>query len=234
MKAFEDRAKFLIQKVYHRNLVRYTSMRCTIYYDTFYVILEQEYVNGMSIKSICENGELPNVPAVAKNVLLAIKYLHNMNPEITHDYLKSESIFLEDGSAVIRVADYDLIPYLMYLNGNHDIHKINDFNALGLLVQSFDEIISKSTADFVDKCCSGRVLNHSQLFQHSFLSNDWVKNRATFHGSAVLKDFEIEKWLGGGSFGKWNFVRKKNFQSLTNYWYKLTLIIFIHFFSSTE
>ena len=200
LEEFKQRAYSLIAKANHRNLVRYLDVSCDIRYDEFTVCLLQECVDGDSIKSLCEQNKLSNVASIAKEVTEALKYLHNMNPDVTHDYLNAESIFL-DKTGTIRVADYDLIPYLMYLDGNHNIHEVDDFKAVGLLVQSLQETILKSTNDFIDQCFSGRVHDHSQLLEHPFLSNDWARNQRTIYGNGLLEHFKIEKWLGGGSYG---------------------------------
>ncbi|XP_055298587.1 eIF-2-alpha kinase GCN2-like [Sitodiplosis mosellana] len=200
LEEFSKRANCIIAKANHRNLVRYLACNCGIRYDEFTVCLLQEYIDGESIEKLCEKNKLPNVASIAKEVTEALKFLHSMNPEVTHDYLQTESIFLDKAGA-IRVADYDLIPYLMYLNGNHNIHEVDDFKAIGLIVESLRDNILRSTNDFIDQCRSGRVLSHSQLLEHPFLSNDWVKNNRTIYGNGLLEHFEIEKWLGGGSFG---------------------------------
>lgn len=198
LQEFQERADYLIAKANHHNLVRYLSVRCDIRVDEFTVCLVQEYIEGENVKSLCEQNKLPNVSSIAKEITEALKYLHKMN--VTHDYLKTESMFL-DKFGVIRVADYDLVPYLMYLNGNHNIHEINDIEAMGLIVESLQDTIMRLTNDFVDQCRSGRVLTHSQLLQHPFLSNDWAKNRGTIYGNGLLEHFEIENWLGGGNYG---------------------------------
>lgn len=200
LEEFEERAECLIVKANHHNLVRYLGVNCEIRYGKFSVCLVQEFIEGESIKSLCEQNKLSNVGLIAKEVTEALQFLHKMNPEITHDYLKSESIFL-DKFGVVRVADYELIPYLMYLQGNHNIHELNDFKAVGLVVESLRDTVLRSTNDFIDQCRSGRILSHSQLLNHPLISNNWVKNRHSIYGNSLLEHFEIERYLGGGSYG---------------------------------
>lgn len=157
VKEFEQRAESLIAKANHPNLVRYLGVSCGIRYDEFTVCLMQEYIEGESIKSLCEKNKLSSVASIAKEVMEALQFLHKMNPEVTHDYLKNESIFL-DKFGVIRVADFDLIPYLMYLNGNHNIHEVNDFEAMGLLIQSLSDTIMRSTCIFASAIVKSSLL----------------------------------------------------------------------------
>lgn len=162
--------------------------------------LVQEYINGISIKQLCSEGKNPSLNVIAKETLNAITYLHEMNPVVTHNYLNDGSIFL-DKSGVCRIADYDLVPYLMYLKGTHKMHEVNDLQALGHLIKSLEELITESKNDFIEQCCSGRVLSHAKLSQHSFLSNGWVKNYQPYQRISSLEKFDIKKKIGSGSFG---------------------------------
>lgn len=197
---FIERAQFIIKAAKHRNLVRYTGFDVQLSTHKLSVYLVQECINGISIKNLCSKGKNPSIPIVAKETLSAIAYLNEMDPVVTHNYLNDGSIFL-DRFGVCRIADYDLVPYLMYLKGTHKMHGINDLQALGYLIESLKKHIMKSTDDFIEQCCSGRVFSHAKLSEHSFLSNDGFKNYRPEHCNNSLKTFDIEKKLGSGSFG---------------------------------
>lgn len=197
---FENKAKFLIENAKHDNLVKYLNVKCELWNGVLTVFLVQEYVVGKSIKYLCEQNTSPNINFVAEGILQAITFLHKMDREVKHGYLNQSSIFLDE-SAMCRVADYDLIPYLMYLSGRHSMHKTSDLYALGTLVQSLNDIIMQTTKNFIDQCHSGKVLTHSQLLQHSFVSNAWMKNPKSTCKNTLLEHFDIEKKLGAGAFG---------------------------------
>lgn len=208
IKEFEERAKHLIQNAKHKNLVKYVGIHVQMRNREFIVHLLQDFIAGRSINNLLEEQNFPNTASVTTEILQAIQFLHNMNAEVTHGYLNNNSIFL-DKSAVCRIADFELIPYLMYLCGNHRMHESNDFDALGSLVHSQNEVMMKSVDSFIAKCRSGKVLTHSDLLQHSFLSNNWLKNpkmtceRSSYvsDGAKILEHFDIEDSLGVGRFG---------------------------------
>lgn len=199
------RAKYLINNVKHKNLVRYLALNIYLLQflartSVLQIEVSQDFVEGESIRSICENGQLVNVIAIGKEVLQSISYLHNKPTELLHGYLNEKSIFL-DKSGVCRVSDFDLIPYLMYLKGVHKLHQENDFEAVGKLVGGLSEITWKSSCDFVDKCRSGLVIHHSDLLEHHFLSNNCYSNKKQKNNGLSIENFSIEEELGRGSFG---------------------------------
>lgn len=208
MKELEERAKYLIRNAKHKNLVKYVDIDVQMRDGEFVVYLLQDFIAGKSISNMLKDENYLNTAAVTKDTLQAISFLHNMNAEVTHGYLNADSIFL-DKSAVCRIADFELIPYFMYLCDNHEMHKMNDFDALGLLVDSQNEIMMKSVKSFIAECRSGKVLDHSDLMHHSFLSNAWVKNpkltckKSSYvsDGEKILEHFDIEHLLGVGRFG---------------------------------
>lgn len=199
LKEFHTRANFLIKRIEHKNLVRYVACRGALDDHFLRIYLAQEFVEGESIRSICENGQLLNISAVGKEVLESIIYLQNKSNGITHGYMSDKTVFL-DNSGVCRVTHYNLIPYLMYLNGVYDIHKESDMNALGKLIDQLSGILLKSSHDFVTKCCSGRIVNNSGLLKHPFISNVYHNEKSTKSGLSI-ENFDIEKELGRGSFG---------------------------------
>lgn len=194
-----QKAKYLINNVKHRNLVRYLALNMYFRGPILRIQVAQEFIEGESIQSICENGRLVNVASISKEVLDSIIYMQNKPTEVTHGYLNDKSIFL-DKSGLCRVADFDLIPYLMYLKGFDILHKESDVNALGNLVARLSDIIMKSTNDFIDQCHSGRIIHFSDLLKHHFLSNNWYCNEKPTNNNKI-ENFHIENELGRGSFG---------------------------------
>lgn len=201
LEEFIGRAKLLIDNVNHFNLINYLNFNIIEEDGKIVIYVVQEYIQGKSIKSLRDEGKLPNVAAVAKAIVKVISQLQNLDPEVTHGYLNDKSIFL-DNSAVCRVADFDLIPYLMYLKGTLDrIHEVSDLEAFSLLISEYHELMSKSTLDFINKCRSGKVLSYSNLLQDPFLSNEWFTNNKSIYGDSLLDNFDIVKQLGSGGFG---------------------------------
>lgn len=195
-----DRAKYLINNVKHKNLVRYLALNVYFKGPIMRVQIAQDFIEGESIQSICENGQLVNVAAISKEVLNSIIYMQDKSIEVTHGYLNDKSIFL-DKSGLCRVSDFDLIPYLMYLKGVDIIHKESDVNALGNLIARLRDTLLKSTNDFIDQCHSGRIIHYSDLLKHQFLSNNWYCNRKPRNNSDSIENFHIDGEIGRGSFG---------------------------------
>lgn len=195
-----EKAKYLIRNVKHKNLVRYLGLN--VYYKQNIVRIQvaQEYIEGDSIRNLCQNGQLVNVAAIGKEVLESIVYVQNKPTEVTHGYLNDKSIFL-DKSGTCRVSDYDLIPYLMYLKGHDILHKESDVSALGTLITQLRDVILKSTNDFIDECHSGRVIHSSDLRKHHFLSNNWYCHKKERKSSHSIENFQILSTIGHGSFG---------------------------------
>lgn len=157
LEEFHERANFLIKKVKHENLVRYVGVDSSLDAHSLKIRVAQEFVDGESIRSIYENGKLLNIFKVGKEMLESIIYLQKKSSGITHGYLNADSVYL-DNSGVCRITMYyDLIPYLMYLNGWQDIHKESDLNSFGKLIQQLSGMMINSLNDFVAKFCSGRI-----------------------------------------------------------------------------
>lgn len=199
VEAFETRAKYIIENVKHTNLVRYLDVNCEIMDDILTVDLVQEYVDGPSVRDLCEQGILPTLAPIAERLLKTISYLHIMDPKITHGYISDGSIFLGK-SAVYRVADYHLVPYLMYLQGTHYMPTTTDFHALGSLIESKNKIVQHFARDFIEKCHSNQSTCWD-LLNHEFLSNAHIGEANTIYDGPFLNHFEIEKILGSGSGG---------------------------------
>lgn len=194
------RAKYLINNVKHKNLVRYLAFNVYVVDgQRFRIKIAQEFIDGESVRSICEKGQLVNVSAIAKEVLDSIIYLQNKPTEVLHGYLNDKSIFL-DKAGVCRVADFDLISYMVYLKGVGSMHTESDVNALGNLIAQLRDIIMKSTNDFVDQC-RGQNIQNSDLLKHRFLSNNWYCKPKNDNSDQSIDNFIIEKKLGEGSFG---------------------------------
>lgn len=210
----KGRVGYLIRNANHKNLVRYTAIKCDSNNSTVNIYLLQDYVDGVSLKELCEQNRLPNVGALANDAMQAIKHLHSLN-QITHGNLEPESIFL-DASGKYRLADFDLIPYFKYLKGNHKLHETSDLEAFGKLVKSVNDLVYSSTNNFVEQCCSGCVLNYSTLLNHPLIrsvskTDDKIcqilnetpetpespkPEKITFENC-----FEFEEYLGYGRFG---------------------------------
>lgn len=197
-----NKAKYLIKNIKQKNLVQYLGLNIYYYLNDkkLKVQVAQEFIDGESIQSIFENGKSINVTAVAKGVLDSIIYMQYKPTEVTHGYLNDKSIFI-DKSGLCRVADFDLIPYLMYLKGVDVLHKESDVNALGNLIAQLRDTLLKSTNDFIDQCRSGRIIQYSDLSKHSFLSNNSCCNQKPRNNSHSIDNFCIEKEIGRGSFG---------------------------------
>lgn len=194
------KAKYLIRNVKHTHLVQYLGLRVLLWGDIVRIQVAQEYIDGESIRKLCQNGELVNMPAIGKEILKSIIYVENKPTEVTHGYLNDKSIFL-DKSGTCRVSDYDLIPYLMYLKGIDILHKESDMSALGTLIAQLRDVIWKSMNDFIEECHSGRVIQSSDLLKHHFLSNNWYCHKKERKNSHSIENFEILSTIGHGSFG---------------------------------
>lgn len=198
--AFKTRAKYIIQNVKHTNLVRYLDVNYQISEDVFIVTLVQEYVEGASVNELYKQGILPNLAPIAERLLKTISYLHMMDPKITHGYINDRSIFLGK-SAVYHVADYHLVPYLMYLQGKDPVHTTTDFYAVGSLIESKNKIVQYFAKDFVKKCFSAQS-TYWDLLSHEFLSNAHIGEANTIYEGPFLNHFEIDPdKLGKGSGG---------------------------------
>lgn len=166
------------------------------------IYLGQDYTHGKSIKELRDAGKFLSVLNVANAIIDSLVLLQAAGQVVTHGYLNEKSIFVENGNR-FRLADYDLIPYLMYLKGTHFIHKVNDLEALGSIISGFN-IKTSSARDFVNVCRSGTVFSFVDLKQHPFLGNirrNQNNRSKPTKGENRLKYFRIEKKLGAGSFG---------------------------------
>lgn len=210
--AFKKRAHFVIENVKHTNLVRYLDVNCEISNDTLLVDLVQEHIDGDSVRLLCEQGILPDLAPIVERLLKAISYLHAIDPKITHGYIIDGSIFLSK-STVYRIADFHLIPYLMYLKGTRSSPPSNDLHALGSLVELKNRTIQHFTRDFIKKCRSNEEQpTFCDLLQHEFLSNAHIGNANTVYNGPSLNHFMIETKLGNGSFGTVFKVKHPNGQ----------------------
>lgn len=200
IEVFKIRAKYIIENVKHTNLVRYLDVNCQILDDILIVNLVQEYVEGVSVRDLYEQGILPSLAPIAERLLKTISYLHIMDPKITNGYINDGSIFLCK-SAVYRVADYHLVPYLMYLKGTHLICATTDYHAMGSLIASKNRIVQYFANDFIEKCCSTRSTCWD-LLSHEYLSNAHIGEANTIYDGPFLNHFEIDDiLLGSGSGG---------------------------------
>lgn len=192
--------------------MRYLDVNCEISDGKWHIDLVQEYVDGDSVRLLCEKGILPDLAPITERLLKAISYLHAINPKITHDYIKDGSIFLTK-STVYRIADFHLIPYLMHLKNTRSTPAPNDLHALGSLVEFGNETIQHYTKDFIKKCRSNEGhSNFADLLSHEFLSNAHIGHGNTIYNGPSLSHFMIEMKLGTGSFGTVFKVKHPNGQ----------------------
>lgn len=199
--AFKKRATYLIQNVDHTNLVRYVDVNCIEANRVLTVHLVQEYIeNAKSVSSLWMDGVLPSLAPIAEWLLKVISYLEKMNPKITHGYIKDGSIFL-DKCGAYRVADFNLIPYLIYLKDNHEIGQIDDLQALGTYIGHKNETVQFCSQDFIEKCCSANRPSCQSLLSHAFLSNVHIGDAITTYNGPLLNQFEIGDILGSGAYG---------------------------------
>lgn len=203
MKEFKKRANYLIQNVDHTNLVHYIDVSCTVSDENLIIHLVQEFIaDAKSIRCLSEEGILPNLASIAEWTLKVIFYLEKMNPKISHGYINDGSIFL-DKSGVYRISDFHLIPYLMYLNDNIQINKIDDLTDLGSFICDENKGSQCSTFDFIRKCRSNEKPSCTELLNHAFLSNVHIAEGTTVYNGPLLNQFEIIEngVLGSGSYG---------------------------------
>lgn len=202
MKVFKERANYLIQNVDHSNLVRYIDVSLTESDGMLIVHLVQDYVkNAKSVRELSNDGILPSLAPIAEWLLKVISYLEKMKPKINHGYINDGSIFV-DNSGVYRFADFNLIPYLMFLKGTeHLLVETNDLKALGSFINHENEIAQHFSQDFIEKCCSDESWSCQELLTHAFLSNVHIVEATTTYNGPLLNQFDIVEVLGRGADG---------------------------------
>ncbi|XP_031628259.1 eIF-2-alpha kinase GCN2-like [Contarinia nasturtii] len=221
VEAFQARAKFIIENVKHSNLVRYLDVNCEILDGYLTVNLVQEYIEGVSVKCMSDQGILPSLSPIAEWLLKAISYLHSMNPSITHGYINDGSIFLGK-SARYHVGDYHLIPYLMYLKGTlSSVQTVTDIRALGSLVATKHEIVDSFARDFIKMC---QCEQSKDLLKHAYLSNVHTGDANTIYDGPFLNHFQIIEKLGEGAYGSVLKVNAVQAQGKCGQEYALKLI----------
>lgn len=202
VKAFKERANYLIENVDHKNLIRYIDVSCTESNGTLTVYLVQEYIkNAKSVRRLSADGILPNLAPIAQWIIKVISYLKKMKPNIYHGYINDASIFV-DYSGTYRFADYNLIPYLMYLKGTKIDFETNDLKALGSFLSCKTRTARSISTDFIEKCCSGEHISTCQeLLAHEFLSNVHIGEATTTYTGPLLNQFQFIEVLGRGVDG---------------------------------
>lgn len=202
VKAFKERANFLIQNIDHSNLIRYIDVSCTESDGVLTIHLVQDYIRGAkSVRNLSEDGILPDLAPIAEWLLKVISYLEKMKPKICHGHINDGSIFV-DSSGVYRVADFNLIPYLMYLKGTKHSFQTNDLKALGSFINDENETVQHFSKDFTEKCCSnGNEWSCQKLLAHEFLSNVHIGEATTTYNGPLLNQFKFVEVLGRGADG---------------------------------
>lgn len=201
-KAFKERANYLIQNVDHSNLVRYIDVSCIETNEILTIYLVQDYIkNAKSIRCLAEDGILPDLAPIAEWIIKVISYLEKMKPKMNHGYINDGSIFI-DSSGAYRVADFHLVPYLMYLMGTQKCYEMNDSKALGEFLKRENKTVQHCCKDFIEKCCSDdREWSHQELLAHQFLSNVHIGEATTTYNGPLLNQFEFIDVLGHGGDG---------------------------------
>lgn len=202
VKAFKDRANFLIQNIDHSNLVRYLDVDCTESDKILTVHLVQDYVkNAMSVSRLSNDGVLADLAPIAQWTLKVIAYLNKMKPKIYHGYVTTGSIFIQSSGAY-RVSDFNLIPYLMYLKGTKNVFITDDVHAVGLFIKRRFRTVRQCSKEFIEKCCSdGGKRSFAELLSHQFLSNVHIGEATTTYNGPLLNQFEVIGVLGRGIDG---------------------------------
>lgn len=202
VKAFKERANYLIQNVDHSNLVRYIDVSCTESNEILTIHLVQDYIKqAKSVRNLQLDGVLPDLAPIAEWVLKVISYLEKMKPKIIHGYINDGSIFV-NSSGAYRVADFNLIPYLMYLKGTQNYFETNDLKTLGSFIKRKNKTVRQSSKDFIEKCCSDEnEWSCRELLSHSFLSNVHIGEATTTYNGPLLNQFEFITVLGHGADG---------------------------------
>lgn len=192
VKAFKERANYLIQNVDHRNLVHYIDVSCTETNEVLTIHLVQDYIkNAKSVRCLAGDKVLPDLAPIAEWMLKVLSYLEKMKPQINHGFINDGSIFI-DSSGAYRVADYHLIPYLMYLKGTRIVFQTNDLKALGSFMNRRNEIVQSCSKDFIGKCCSDESeWSCQELLAHQFLSNVHIGEATTTYNGPLLNQFEF-------------------------------------------
>lgn len=202
---FRERTDFVIRHIVHTNLVHYININTEgVRNEKLIVYLAQEWIDGMSIKNWRDkHGKRHNIVDIARDVLKAIECLNNISERVTHNFLNTSSIFI-DQSGNCRVSDFHLVPYLMYLKSdNFLLNQCSDFEALASVIKSENERNYQLANDFIDRCRSKDLLFVDNLLKHSFISNALCgSDIKTNQDDRLLEHFEIQNYLGGGSYGQ--------------------------------
>lgn len=197
-----ERANFTINKHLHKNLVPYINIFTEKLQEKLIVYLAQEFVDGSSIKKLREDGKRHHVEIIAREVLLAIESLNTIDERITHDCLTTGSIFV-DKTDEFRVSNFHLVPYLMYLNNKYvPLNQYSDYDALGSVIKTENEANYELAKDFIMQCRSKNVVFVDNLLKHPFISNEKCSDVKSRQNDRLLEQFDIESYLGGGSFGQ--------------------------------
>ncbi|XP_076064689.1 eukaryotic translation initiation factor 2 alpha kinase Gcn2 [Oratosquilla oratoria] len=91
----------------HENLVNYLGLRINKHTDHISVSVLQEYVQGVSMNYVLDlkvNVSESLLEHIAKGTLTALAYLHQNN--VVHRYLRDSSIYLDNITRKVRLADY--------------------------------------------------------------------------------------------------------------------------------
>ncbi|ALC47839.1 Gcn2 [Drosophila busckii] len=220
----------LLAQLQHKNLIQYECVLCIKRKEGLLLYLVQDFLLGTSVLSIssslgwCMDG----ARMVARGVLDALVYLHNMG--VSHSHLLDSTVFM-DNVGNIRCTDFSLVPSLLELiGGAGQTSSRGDLPALGALVEALMPTNSYEMRDFVDKCNSDRTLSASELLEHPFLRSivdtgqqlQQTQQRSTLvpstlslqrgvvpfqiptlalSQSRLRTEFEVIMYLGKGAFG---------------------------------
>lgn len=198
IKAFRERANYLIQNVDHRNLIRYIDVSCTESNGMLTIHLLQDYIEcAKSVRELSNNGILPDLPPIAEWLLKVIAYLERMNPKIDHGFINDGSIFV-DNLGVYRFADFNLVPYLMFLKDTKRFSGTSDLKALGSFIHHENITVQQCSEDFIAKCYSDEKCCFQELLAHAFLSNVHIGEATSTYNGPLLNQFRNIEVLGKG------------------------------------
>lgn len=201
---FIKRTLFIIRRFQdHPTLINYVNINTErSKYGKLNVYLAQEYIDGMSIKNWRKkHGKRHSIVDIARQVLKAVESLNSTNERINHNYLNESSIFV-DQRGTCRVSDFHLVPYLMYLKWDEFLlNQCSDIEALAIVIKNENEANYQLANDFIAQCLSKDLLFFDNLLEHSFISNALCSSDVKTN-DRLLENFEIQSYLGGGSFGQ--------------------------------
>lgn len=135
-----------------------------------------------------------------------------MDLEITHGFMNDGSIFI-DKFGKFRIADYNLIIYLILLKGTINNGQIDDLKVLGSFINVKKKILHHFARDFIKKCRSEKP-SCCELLAHAFFSNVHVGVATTTYNGPLLNQFVFIQVHERGRCGEMVKVKQPVIQEL--------------------